>query len=200
VERHGRGVIGPAGARSPAATQAPTPEAMKQALRSLPTGVTIISYRDAQGRPAGMTANAVCSVSIVPPLLLICLNRGSRTWPVIERRQRFGVNILSAGQRLIAEFCARPAEDKRLDPAWVEPGVGPEAPPAISGALGYLDCDVDAIYEAGTHAIVVGRVQHLRVGEGGEPLAYFRGAYRQLDPSPESQVEALWDVLVRSGY
>jgi flavin reductase (DIM6/NTAB) family NADH-FMN oxidoreductase RutF len=179
---------------------ASTPDAMKQAFRSLPTGVTIISYYDQQDQPAGMTANAVCSVSIAPPLVLICVNRVSRTWSVIERRRRFGVNILSSGQRLIAEFCARPAEDKSLDPRWVEPGLEPSAPPAIAGALSYLDCIVEATYEAGTHVIVVGRVRQILLDEGGAPLAYFRGAYRQLDPSPESRVEAFWDLLVRSGY
>jgi 3-hydroxy-9,10-secoandrosta-1,3,5(10)-triene-9,17-dione monooxygenase reductase component len=173
---------------------------MKQAFRSLPTGVTVITYHDEEDRPAGMTANAVCSVSIDPPLLLACVNRGSRTWPVIERRRRFAVNILNSGQRAIAEFCARPAVDKHLEPRWIGSRLPAGAPPAIAGALSYLDCAVEAIHEAGTHAIVVGRVQQILLNDGGEPLAYCRGAYRQLDPSPESRVEALWDLLVRSGY
>ena len=114
---------------------ASTPEAMKQAFRSLPTGVTVISYYDEQDGPAGMTANAVCSVSIEPPLLLICVNRSGHAWSAIHQRRRFGVNILSAGQRTIAEFCARPAGEKRLEPRWVEPGLEPGAPPAITGSL-----------------------------------------------------------------
>jgi len=177
-----------------------TPDAMRQAFRSLPTSVTIISYYDEDDRPAGMTASAVCSVSLEPPLLLTCLNRSSRTWAAIERGRRFGVSILSSGQREIAEFCARPAADKRLDPRWLERGLEPGAPPAIAEALSHLDCVVDATYDAGTHVIVVGRIHWILLSDDGEPLAYFRGAYRQLDPAPEKRVEALWDLLVRSGY
>lgn len=173
---------------------------MKQAFRRLPTGVALVSYYDERDRPSGMTANAVCSVSIDPPLLLICLNRSSHTSALIAERRRFGVSVLNGGQRLIAEFCARPGEDKRLDPGWLEPTAESSAPPAIAGALSFLDCLVEATYEAGTHTIVVGRVQQILLGNDGEPLAYFQGAYRQLDPSPESRVEALWDLLVRSGY
>lgn len=177
-----------------------TAETMKQAFRSLPTGVTIVSYHDEQDQPAGMTANAVCSVSVEPPLLLVCLNRSTRTWPAIDRRRRFGVSILASGQREIAEFCARPATDKRLNPRWIEPRLAPGAPPAITGALSYLDCLVEAAYEAGTHVVVIGRVRQILLSDGGEPLAYFQGAYRQLDPSPESRVEAMWDLLARIGY
>src|SRR5206468_12590296 len=177
-----------------------TPDAMSQAFRSLATGVTIIGYHDEGDQPAGMTANAVCSVSLDPPLLLACLNRSSRAWPSIERRRRFGVSILASGQREIAEFCARPAVDKRLLPRWIDPRLEAELPPAIAGALGYVDCAVEASYEAGTHAIVVARVQRIMLGAGGEPLAYFSGAYRQLDPSPEKRAEAMWDLLVRSAY
>ena len=177
-----------------------TPDAMKQAFRSLATGVTIISYYDENEQPAGMTANAVCSVSLEPPLLLTCLNRGSRAWPLIEWRRRFGVSILGNAQRDIAEFCARPASDKRLEPRWIESDGEPGAPPAIAGALSYLDCAVHTTYDAGTHVIVVGRIGGILLGDGVEPLAYFRGAYRQLDPSPEKRVEALWDLLVRSAY
>lgn len=178
----------------------PSPDGMKRALGSLATGVTVISFNDDEARPMGMTANAVCSVSLTPPLVLVCLNRSSRSWSIIHRRGRFGVNILSEGQRAIAEFCARPGQDKVLDPRWLERGLEPGAPAALAGSLGYLDCEVDAAHEAGTHAIVVGRVREIRLDEGGAPLAYFRGAYRQLDPSPERRVEAVWDLLVRHGY
>ncbi|MBI2879176.1 MAG: flavin reductase family protein [Candidatus Rokubacteria bacterium] len=178
-----------------------TPDAMKRALGSLPTGVTVISFADDEDRPVGMTANAVCSVSLTPPLVLACLNRSSRAWAMIERRGRFGINILGEGQRAIAEHCARPGQDKRLDPRWLERGLEPGTPAALAGALGYLDCAVDAAHPAGTHAIVVGRVRGILVeGGGGAPLAYFRGAYRQLDPSPESRAEAAWDLLARHGY
>jgi flavin reductase (DIM6/NTAB) family NADH-FMN oxidoreductase RutF len=173
---------------------------MKQALRCLPTGVTIIGFRDEQDEPAGMTANAVCSVSLEPPLVLVCLNRSSRTWPTIRARGRFGMSVLNEGQRTIAEFCARPGADKRLDPRWIDRRLGPEGPPAIAGALSHLDCAIETTLDAGTHTIVIGRVERVLLGGGGEPLAYSEGAYRQLDPSPERRVEALWDLVTRGGY
>jgi flavin-dependent trigonelline monooxygenase, reductase component len=178
----------------------PTPPVMRQALRSLVTGVTVITFRDERGEPAGMTASAVCSVSLEPPQVLACVNKASRSFAAIEAAQRFGVSVLNEGQRAIAEFCARPAADKRLDARWIDHRLAVEAPSAIAGALCHLDCTVSARVDAGTHAIVVGRVQAILIGDDAGPLTYFRGAYRQLDPDPEHRVEALWDLLARHGY
>ena len=178
----------------------PTPEWMRQALRSLATGVTIITFRDEHGEAAGMTASAVCSVSLEPPQVLACVNKASRSFAAIQAARRFGVSVLNEGQRAIAEFCARPAGDKRLDARWIDRRLPAEAPSAIAGALCHLDCTVSASVDAGTHAIVVGRVEGILLGDEAGPLTYFRGAYRQLDPDPEHRVEALWDLLARHGY
>jgi 3-hydroxy-9,10-secoandrosta-1,3,5(10)-triene-9,17-dione monooxygenase reductase component len=179
---------------------APEPDAMKRALGALPTGVTIITFRDDENQPAGMTANAFCSVSLSPPLILVCINRASRTAKLVLDRKQFGVSILDEGQRAIAEFCARPGYDKRLDDRWIVRELGSDGPPVVLGAMSHFNCEVDAVHEAGTHAIIVGRVRHIALGEGGEPLAYFRGAYRRLDPAPERRVEAMWDLLERSAF
>ena len=178
----------------------PTPGSMRQALRSLATGVTIITFRDEGGAPAGMTASAVCSVSLEPPQVLACVNKASRSFAAVDASRRFGVSVLNEGQRAIAEFCARPAADKRLDARWLDRRLPVDAPSAIAGALCHLDCTVSASVDAGTHAIVVGRVERILLGDEAGPLAYFRGAYRQLDPDPEHRVEALWDLLARHGY
>jgi flavin reductase (DIM6/NTAB) family NADH-FMN oxidoreductase RutF len=187
----------PASATSPLR---PTPGSMRQALRSLATGVTIITFRDERGEPAGMTASAVCSVSLEPPQVLACVNKASRSFAAIDGSRRFGVSVLNEGQRAIAEFCARPAADKRLDARWIDRRLPVDAPSAIAGALCHLDCTVSASMDAGTHAIVVGRVERILLGDDAGPLAYFRGAYRQLDADPEHRVEALWDLLARHGY
>jgi flavin reductase (DIM6/NTAB) family NADH-FMN oxidoreductase RutF len=179
---------------------APTPEWMRQALRSLATGVTIVTFRDEHGAPSGMTASAVCSVSLEPPQVLACVNRASRSFAAIETARRFGVSVLNEGQRAIAEFCARPAADKRLDARWIDRRLPADAPAAIAGALCHLDCAVAVSVDAGTHAIVVGRVERILLGDDAGPLTYFRGAYRQLDPDPDHQAEALWDLLARAGY
>lgn len=178
----------------------PTPPAMRQALRSLAAGVTIITFRDERGEPAGMTASAVCSVSLEPPQVLACVNKASRSFAAIDASRRFGVSVLNEGQRAIAEFCARPAADKRLDARWIDRRLPVDAPAAIAGALCHLDCTVGAGLDAGTHAIVVGRVEAILLGDDAGPLTYFRGAYRQLDPDPEHRAEALWDLLARHGY
>jgi flavin reductase (DIM6/NTAB) family NADH-FMN oxidoreductase RutF len=179
---------------------AATSESMRQAMRSVAAAVTIITYRDDGGAACGMTASAVCSVSLEPPQILACVNRASRTYAAIEAARRFGVSVLNEGQREIAEFCARPSADKRLDARWLDRRLTGAAPAAIAGALCHLDCAVAAGVEAGTHAIVVGRVQGILLGDDAPPLTYFRGAYRQLDPDPEHRADALWDLLARHGY
>ena len=179
---------------------APTPEWMRQALRSLATGVTVVTFRDERGAPSGMTASAVCSVSLEPPQVLACVNRGSRSFAAIQAARRFGVSVLNEGQRAIAEHCARPAADRRLDARWIDRRLPADAPSAIAGALCHLDCTVGVSVDAGTHAIVVGRVEKILLGDDAGPLTYFRGAYRQLDPDPEHRAEALWDLLARAGY
>ena len=179
---------------------APTPDSMRQALRTLATGVTIVTFRDEHGQASGMTASAVCSVSLTPPQVLACVNQASRTFAAIRAARRFGVSVLNEGQRAIAEFCARPAADKQLDARWLDRRLPADAPAAIAGALCHLDCTVGASLDAGTHAIVVGRVERILLGDDAGPLTYFKGAYRQLDPDPEHRVEALWDLLARHGY
>jgi flavin reductase (DIM6/NTAB) family NADH-FMN oxidoreductase RutF len=193
-------VIGVDEAAFATAPLSPTPVSMRQALRTLPTAVTIITFRDERGHPAGMTASAVCSVSLEPPQVLACVNKSSRSFAAIAASGRFGVSVLNEGQRAIAEFCARPAADKRLDARWIDRRLPVEAPAAIAGALCHLDCRVGASMDAGTHAIMVGRVECVLLGDDAGPLAYFKGAYRQLDPDPEHRVEALWDLLARHGY
>jgi flavin reductase (DIM6/NTAB) family NADH-FMN oxidoreductase RutF len=193
-------VIGVDETASATAPLAPTPVSMRQALRTLAAGVTVITFHDERGAPAGMTASAVCSVSLEPPQVLACLNKASRSFTAIDASRRFGVSVLNEGQRAIAEFCARPAADKRLDARWIDRRLPVEAPSAIAGALCHLDCTVSASMDAGTHAIMVGRVERILLGDEAEPLAYFKGAYRQLDPDPEHRAEALWDLLARHGY
>ena len=148
-----------------AAALAPTPDTMRQALRSLASGVTIVTFADERGQACGMTASAVCSVSLEPPQVLACVNRSARSFAAIHAAGRFGVSILNEGQRAIADFCARPAADKRLDERWLDRRLPADAPAAIAGALGHLDCAVATTVDAGSHAIVIGRVAHILLGD-----------------------------------
>jgi flavin reductase (DIM6/NTAB) family NADH-FMN oxidoreductase RutF len=177
-----------------------TPERMRRAFRRLVTGVALVTVRDEQDRPMGMTASAVASVSLEPQSMLVCINRGTHTWDLIRDRRRFGVSVLDEGQRHIAEHGAQPGADKGLDVCWLDPRLASDAPPAIAGALSLLTCAVDRVAEVGTHAIVVPEVQGILLGGDGAPLAYFEGAYRQLDPSPDRRYEAFWELFDRHGY
>ncbi len=146
----------------------------RQAMRRFPTGVTIVTTL-LDGKPKGFTANAVTSVSADPPTILICVNRQSRTHPLISQAGRFCINLLRLDQRDLAErFAAREASDP-FETLPFTPG--PTGAPILPGVLAYLDCELSEEYSAGTHTIFIGAV----LGSGfsdGSPLGYFNAAYR----------------------
>src|SRR3954451_7263822 len=95
------------------------PGGFKAALGSLAASVNVITMWDAESRPLGMTATAFASVSVDPLLILVCVNRSTRTYDHIRETRRFGVNILGSVAREISDYCARPGADKHLRPAWL---------------------------------------------------------------------------------
>jgi flavin reductase (DIM6/NTAB) family NADH-FMN oxidoreductase RutF len=159
------------------------PSRFKAALGSLASTVNVITMRDAEGNPLGMTATAFTSVSADPLLILVCVHRSSRTYDHIARTRRFGVNILGSVAREISNHCARPGADKYLEPRWLAESRHWHSP-ALSGAVAFLDCDIDQDIAAGTHAVLVGAVRGIGLSSAAnhEPLLHFRGAYRQLQP------------------
>jgi flavin reductase (DIM6/NTAB) family NADH-FMN oxidoreductase RutF len=141
-------------------------------------GVTVVTARDAEGRPRGLTATAVCSVSLDPPLVLVCTSRDSVTGDAILFSGRYGLNLLAAPDRERSERFATPGEGKFEGIEWRE---GPGLVPWLGGCLACLECEVEQTLEAGDHMIVVGRVVEVSLGaEDGDPLVYFRGRYRAL--------------------
>lgn len=158
------------------------PGGFKAALGSLAASVTVITLRDGEGRPLGMTATAFSSVSVDPLLILVCVNRDTRSYDHIAESGRFGVNVLGSVAREISDHCARPGADKVLRPDWLAEWDDWRSP-ALAGALAFLDCEVDRDVHAGTHAVLIGRVLGIGLSSAGaqhEPLLHFRGAYRQL--------------------
>ena len=145
-------------------------------MASLPTGVTIVTAGGAQG-PAGATANAVCSLSIEPMLMLACLDRGSRTLLAVQAADRFGISVLHDGQEAIARSFATkaPVAEKWRGVAWTDR----DGVPAIDGALVWIACDLRDGVSAGDHVIVTGEVTGLATGEG-TPLVFHGGEYRPL--------------------
>jgi 3-hydroxy-9,10-secoandrosta-1,3,5(10)-triene-9,17-dione monooxygenase reductase component len=142
----------------------------------LPTGVTVVSAGGPDG-PAGATANAVCSLSIEPMLMLACLDRGSRTLLAVQAANRFGISVLHAGQEEIARSFATkaPVADKWTGVAWSER----DGIPAIDEALVWIACELRDVIAGGDHVIVTGEVRDLASGEG-DPLVFSGGTYRPL--------------------
>lgn len=164
---------------------AASPDTFRAALGSFATSVNVITTMDGDGRPCGMTATAFSSVSTDPLLVLVCVNRDTRTYQYIAASGKFAVNILGSDAREISDYCARPGADKGLNPAWLHAG-GRWASPTLSGALVVLDCEIDQDIVAGTHAVLIGRVQGIGMNQNyknDEPLLHFRGAYRQMQIS-----------------
>ena len=155
---------------------APDPAGFRAAMGLLPTGVTVVAAPGADG-PAGATANAVCSLSIEPMLMLACLDRGSRTLLAVQAANHFGISVLHAGQEEIARSFATkaPVADKWEGVAWSER----DGIPAIDDALAFIACDLRDVIAAGDHVIVTGTVTDLEIG-AGDPLVFHGGEYRPL--------------------
>jgi 3-hydroxy-9,10-secoandrosta-1,3,5(10)-triene-9,17-dione monooxygenase reductase component len=142
----------------------------RETLGSFPTGVTIVT---APG-PAGLTTNAFSSLSLDPPLVLVCFDNTSRTLPAVEAAGRFAVNILRDDQEPLARLFAskRVAADKFAEATHTEDhGV-----PVLDGALAWIVCTLDRLVPGGDHTIAIGAVTAMEVTEG-EPLVFYRGAF-----------------------
>ncbi len=157
----------------------PDPARFRAAMGSLPTGVTVVTATGPDG-PAGATANAVGSLSLEPMLMLACLDRGSRTLLAVQAANRFGINVLHAGQEGIARAFATkaPVADKWAGIEWGERG----GVPAIEDALVWVACELRDVIAGGDHVIVTGQVTDLETTEGA-PLVFHQGRYRPLPSS-----------------
>ena len=152
------------------------PDAFRAILGRFASGVTVATVVDERGRDHGMTVSAFASVSLEPPLVLVCIDDHASIRPIIDRVRYFGVSILAADQEALARRFA--AKGDRFDGVGYERGETGVA--LLEGALAWLECEVVARHQAGDHAVVVGRV------EGGtnhddRPLLYYRGGYAQLE-------------------
>jgi flavin reductase (DIM6/NTAB) family NADH-FMN oxidoreductase RutF len=175
----------------------PDAASFRAALGSMASSVTLITMRDEFGRPLGMTATAFSSVSADPLLVMVCVNRSSRSCEHIRRAGWFGVNILPSQSRELSDYCARPGGDKILQAEWTS---GQEAwqTPALRSALAYLDCEVDQDVVAGTHTVLIGAVKGIGISPSGAdlPLIHFRGRYRDLTRRRDSRQPAQLPVLI----
>ncbi|MFC5996378.1 flavin reductase family protein [Pseudonocardia hispaniensis] len=146
----------------------------REAMASFPSGVTIVTTTDADGRWWGFTATSFCSVSLDPPLVLVCLARTAECHPVFAASDRWIVHVIHPDHADLAVRFATRGADKFTD-AGFRPD--PRGLPVLPRACVTLDCTTHATYPGGDHTILLGRVQHTRLGET-EPAIYFRRSFR----------------------
>ena len=141
------------------------------------TGVTVVTSTSG-GEPVGMTCQSFSSVSLDPPLVLFCPAKGSGAWPLIQRAGYFCVNLLAHGQLELSKAFAAKGTDKFAGVTWRPSATGA---PLLDGVLGWVDCTIYAVHEAGDHYVVIGRVMDLGVEEAPHPLLFYRGAYARTE-------------------
>ena len=149
------------------------PDRFRSVMSNLPTGVTVVTVGTPEG-PVGMTANAVTSLSLEPPLMLVCFDNTARTLPAVRETGRFGINVLAAGQDNLARLFAskKPEREKFADVAHtVHDGI-----PVIEGVVAWVGCRLERLIPGGDHTIGIGAVEAAEAGEG-DPLLWFRGGY-----------------------
>ncbi|MCF1472591.1 flavin reductase [Agrobacterium vitis] len=149
------------------------PRSLRDAFGAFATGVTVVTTLGPDGSPIGFTANSFTSVSLDPPLLLVCLAKTSRNFEVMTKAEGFAVNILSDAQKDVSNTFARPAEDRFASVEWQ---LGPHGSPVFSGTSAWFDCSLETVIEAGDHVVLLGRVQAFDKSELNG-LGYVRGGY-----------------------
>jgi 3-hydroxy-9,10-secoandrosta-1,3,5(10)-triene-9,17-dione monooxygenase reductase component len=149
---------------------------MRDAMSRFATGVTVVTSLGREGEPRAATANAFSSVSLDPPLILVCLAHTSRTLTAIRSHGSFAVNVLGSDHEELARSFARSGDGAAFgDPEHLP---GPSGSPLLAGVHAAIDCGVYAIYPGGDHDIVVGEVQHILVeDEPGDALLWFRSTF-----------------------
>ena len=151
----------------------------RKALGAFATGITVITVDNA-GEIHGMTANAFSSVSLHPPLVLVCVDQRARSHSLLQARQRFGINILAQDQQMISDYFARATvSHQHPEEAGAKFDRTQHGTPVLHGALAYLECRLSNAQTAGDHTIFIGEVEDLVVREG-DPLLYFRSGYRKI--------------------
>jgi flavin reductase (DIM6/NTAB) family NADH-FMN oxidoreductase RutF len=162
-----------------------TPDEFRAALGRFSSGVTVITVETPTGDVHGMTASSFCSVSLRPPLVLVCVDHLAETYLHMRERGRFGVSILKEEQEALSEFYADPERNpdaaRRLDIRYSQMKSGV---PIVAHTLANLDCTVVQAHAAGDHTIFVAEVKEVSVAEG-LPLLYFRGRYGACRETPE---------------
>jgi flavin reductase (DIM6/NTAB) family NADH-FMN oxidoreductase RutF len=149
---------------------------LRRVMGHFATGVTVITTKDRDGTPQGLTANAFMSLSLNPPLILISVDKGATCYGCFEPQNGFAVNFLSEEQEQISRRFATKGIDKFAGLQWKE---GNNGAAILDGVLGYVECKITQCYDGGDHTIVVGEITGVSAA-GTRPLLFFKGKYQKL--------------------
>jgi flavin reductase (DIM6/NTAB) family NADH-FMN oxidoreductase RutF len=148
-------------------------EKFRRVMGHFSTGVTVVASRKPDGEPVGLTVNAFTSVSLQPPLVLICIHQDADAHDPLLQAGHFGVSVLKAAQGDLALRFSRAAPaDRFIDVGLV---AGPLGSPLIQGSLAWMECSIRQVHPGGDHSIIVAEVMGCEAGEG-DPLIFFRGS------------------------
>lgn len=152
---------------------------LRNAFGQFPTGVTIVTMRSKSGELRGFTANSFTSVSLEPPMLLVCPGRSADSFAAFADAEAFAVNILAQDQRDLSQRFASKGENKFDGVAW-QPGS--DGQPILTGATAWFECATAQWIDAGDHAILLGEINDFSAGDS-LPLGFHQGSYFNLEKS-----------------
>jgi flavin reductase (DIM6/NTAB) family NADH-FMN oxidoreductase RutF len=157
----------------------PSAHSFRQVMSAFATGVTIVTTRSGD-TVHGLTANAFCSVSLEPMMVLVCVDKQTFSHDLIVAGRNFAVNILAADQQYLAERFSNNDLEAKKRYEGVAYRTATTGAPLLEGTLAWLDCELAAVHEGGDHTIFVGKIVAMGKGEGRSPLLYFQSRYHSL--------------------
>jgi len=155
----------------------PDPIPLRSVMARYPTGVTVVTTQDANGQPVGLTVNSFTSLSLDPPLVLVCIGNGASTLRWLTEAECFGVSILADHQAAISDRFAREPSEGRFEAVPWE--AAPGGSPVLTEATAWIECTRENVLPGGDHSILVGRVEHAAVSDR-EPLLFHSRGYGAL--------------------
>jgi flavin reductase (DIM6/NTAB) family NADH-FMN oxidoreductase RutF len=153
------------------------PRTLRDALGCFATGVTVVTCLDDSGKPAGLTVNSFTSVSLDPPLLLVCVHKMAASAEALTTASHFAVNVLQTGQQPASITFSTRVEDRFGDTPW---SCGEAGAPILKDSLRVFECERYGVHDGGDHHILVGQVVKASFDASLDPLLSFRGRYRRL--------------------
>ncbi len=152
-------------------------DSFRSVLGRFASGITVITTHDESGRDHGMTASAFSSLSLDPPLVLVCIANDATMAPVMASAESFAVNVLSDAQEALSRRFAGKIDDRFAGVGFTRGKLGDVV---LNDVLAWMECRVTARYPSGDHVIIVGEV-HAADAHDARPLLYYRGGYAQLE-------------------